>query len=63
MPVDIVLEARESINSKYMSLSKCLQMTIVLLDQGTLRVDLLEGKGIRGVDRGGKFLLHSARVE
>jgi len=59
VPVPVRLEARESINSERVLLL-CLSILVLMLtsttftDQGILRVDLLDGREIRGVDRSGK---------
>ena len=72
VPVPMVLEARESINS--MSLFCTMQVItaqplfLLLPDQGSLRLTLVSGHDIPAVDRGGKsdpfavFTLNGDRV-
>ena len=65
MPVDITLEPRESINSKSFHPFKdgLYLITLSSLDMGILKVDLLGGHGIRGVDRGGAVKSFSCGFE
>ena len=63
VPVPVILEPRESINSKssltdHLLIYKC--CSYVLVDQGTLRVDLLDGRDIAAADRGG---IYYSRIE
>jgi Ca2+-dependent lipid-binding protein len=55
VPVQIALEPRESINSMlHVTWSMRLTDPTGQLDMGLLRVELVDGKDIRGVDRSGK---------
>ena len=53
IPVPVKLEARESVNSEWSIFMMCGHRLIILSDQGILRVELIDGREIRGVDRGG----------
>lgn len=55
VPVPVTLEPRESINSKFHASNPDSCLIWFSLDQGVLRVDLLDGSDIRGVDRGGTY--------
>lgn len=55
VPVPVILEPRETVNSMSLHFYPDLILTCVLsIDQGTLRVTLLTGHDILAVDRGGK---------
>jgi len=69
VPVPVVLEPRETVNSMSLHFFPHLVLTSVLsIDQGSLRVTLLTGHDMHGVDRGGKsdpyavFTLNGERV-
>jgi hypothetical protein len=53
VPVPVKLEPRESINSECFRYSAWFGVILYPVDQGILRVDLLEGKDIHAADRGG----------
>ncbi len=68
-PVPVVLEPRETVNSMSLFIPCLIVFTPVLsIDQGSLRVTLLTGHDMQGVDRGGKsdpyavFTLNGERV-
>lgn len=56
VPVPVKLEPRESINSELANLVVCRSLLTSYVDQGTLRVDLLDGHDIAVADRGGMLL-------
>lgn len=69
VPVPVVLEQRETVNSTSLHFFPNLVLTSVLpIDQGLLTVTVLTGHDILGVDRGGKsdpyavFTLNGTRV-
>jgi hypothetical protein len=56
VPVPVKLEPRESINSKlhtYEVTTDCV-LNLNPIDQGMLRVELVDGRDIHAADRGGK---------
>lgn len=53
VPVDIKLEARESINSKIMQQYRDPRLTFAP-DMGVLRVDVVGARGLKAADRSGK---------
>ena len=56
LPVPVRLEPRERVDSKFsVSAVQYQRLISVISDQGILRVELLTGHEIRGVDRGGRF--------
>jgi len=68
-PVPVVLEPRETVNSMLLQFYPDLVLiSVVSIDQGSLRVTLLTGHDILAVDRGGKsdpyavFTLNGDRV-
>src|SRR6267154_2332528 len=68
-PVPVVLEPRETVNSMSLQFYPDLVLiSVVSIDQGSLRVTLLTGHDILAVDRGGKsdpyavFTLNGDRV-
>jgi Ca2+-dependent lipid-binding protein len=55
IPVHITLEPRESTNSECQYVTQFpLANSLLMIDQGSLRVDLIEGRGILAADRSGK---------
>ena len=55
VPVPVKLEPRESINSTLLHPAAGMPLT-VYIDQGVLRVDLIEGRDLMAADRGGMTL-------
>jgi Ca2+-dependent lipid-binding protein len=68
VPVPVVLEPRETVNSMSLHSPPLVLTSIFSIDQGSLRVTLLTGHDMQGVDRGGKsdpyavFTLNGERV-
>ena len=62
VPINVKLEARESINSESQTVEYTALLTLTTPDMGVLRVDVIGAKGLMAADRSGKSDVGDQRI-